>query len=67
MRRWRRWGRTRVDGGTGAKGTRRSSPGDLFVEVLGAERGCGAPLALDMPARPRQIAVEAKMVLEVSG
>jgi hypothetical protein len=46
---------------------RRSNPGDLFVELLGAERGCGAPLAVDMPALPRQIAVKAEMVPEVSG
>ena len=39
---------------------------DLFVEVLGHERGCGARSAVGMAALPFQIAVEVEMVLEVS-
>ena len=40
---------------------------DLFVEVLGTERGRGARSAVGMAALPSQIAVEVEMVLEVSG
>lgn len=40
---------------------------DLFVEVLGMERGCGARSAVGMAALPGQIAVEVEIVLEVSG
>ena len=40
---------------------------DLFVEVLGPERGRGARSAVGMAALPGQIAVEVEMVLEVSG
>ena len=40
---------------------------DLFVEVLGPQRGCGARSAVGMAALPNQIAVEVEMVLEVSG
>jgi enamine deaminase RidA (YjgF/YER057c/UK114 family) len=40
---------------------------DLFVEVLGPERGRGARSAVGMAALPNQIAVEVEMVLEVSG
>jgi hypothetical protein len=40
---------------------------DLFVEVLGPERGRGARSAVGMAALPSQIAVEVEMVLEVSG
>ena len=39
---------------------------DLFVEVLGSERGCGARSAVGMAALPNQIAVEVEMVLEIS-
>ena len=38
---------------------------DLFVEVLGSERGCGARSAVGMAALPNQIAVEVEMVLEI--
>lgn len=40
---------------------------DLFVELLGEERGRGARSAVGMAALPMQIAVEVEMVLEVSG
>jgi enamine deaminase RidA (YjgF/YER057c/UK114 family) len=40
---------------------------DLFVEILGPERGRGARSAVGMAALPNQIAVEVEMVLEVSG
>ena len=40
---------------------------DLFVEVLGTERGRGARSAVGMAALPNRIAVEVEMVLEVSG
>ena len=40
---------------------------DLFVEVLGPERGCGARSAVGHTALPNQIAVEVEMVLLVSG
>lgn len=39
---------------------------DLFVEILGPERGRGARSAVGMAALPNQIAVEVEMVLEVS-
>jgi enamine deaminase RidA (YjgF/YER057c/UK114 family) len=39
---------------------------DLFVEVLGPERGRGARSAVGMAALPNQIAVEVEMVLEVA-
>jgi len=39
---------------------------DLFVEVLGSERGCGARSAVGHAALPNQIAVEVEMVLLVS-
>lgn len=39
---------------------------DLFVEILGPERGCGARSAVGMAALPNQIAVEVEMVLEIS-
>jgi len=39
---------------------------DLFVEIFGAERGCGARSAVGMAALPNQIAVEVEMVLQVS-
>ena len=39
---------------------------DLFVELLGPERGRGARSAVGMAALPNQIAVEVEMVLEVS-
>ena len=38
---------------------------DLFVELLGAERGRGARSAVGMVALPNQIAVEVEMVLRV--
>ena len=38
---------------------------DLFVEVLGEERGRGARSAVGMVALPGQIAVEVEMVLQV--
>jgi enamine deaminase RidA (YjgF/YER057c/UK114 family) len=38
---------------------------DLFVELLGAERGRGARSAVGMGALPGQIAVEVEMVLQV--
>jgi enamine deaminase RidA (YjgF/YER057c/UK114 family) len=40
---------------------------DLFVELLGTDRGRGARSAVGMAALPGQIAVEVEMVLEVSG
>ena len=40
---------------------------DLFVELLGTERGCGARSAVGHIALPNQIAVEVEMVLLVSG
>ena len=39
---------------------------DLFVEIFGPERGCGARSAVGMAALPNQIAVEVEMVLQVS-
>ena len=39
---------------------------DLFVEILGAERGRGARSAVGMMALPSQIPVEVEMVLEIS-
>jgi enamine deaminase RidA (YjgF/YER057c/UK114 family) len=39
---------------------------DLFVELLGAERGRGARSAVGMAALPAQIAVEVEMVLQVT-
>lgn len=39
---------------------------DLFVELLGTERGRGARSAVGMAALPNLIAVEVEMVLEVS-
>jgi hypothetical protein len=39
---------------------------DLFVEVLGAERGRGARSAVGMIALPVQIPVEVEMVLQIS-
>ena len=39
---------------------------DLFVEVLGVERGRGARSAVGMMALPSQIPVEVEMVLEIS-
>lgn len=39
---------------------------DLFVEVLGEERGRGARSAVGMMALPGQIPVEVEMVLEIS-
>ena len=39
---------------------------DLFVEVLGEERGRGARSAVGMTALPSQIPVEVEMVLEIS-
>ena len=39
---------------------------DLFVDIFGAERGCGARSAVGMAALPNQIAVEVEMVLQVS-
>ena len=39
---------------------------DLFVEVLGPERGRGARSAVGMVALPNQIAVEVEMVLQVA-
>lgn len=38
---------------------------DLFVELLGAEKGRGARSAVGMMALPRQIPVEVEMVLEI--
>lgn len=38
---------------------------DLFVEVLGADRGKGARSAVGMGSLPRQIAVEVEMILQV--
>jgi len=38
---------------------------DLFVELLGAERGRGARSAVGMMALPAQIPVEVEMVLEI--
>lgn len=38
---------------------------DLFVELLGEERGRGARSAVGMAALPGQIAVEVEMVLQV--
>jgi enamine deaminase RidA (YjgF/YER057c/UK114 family) len=40
---------------------------DLFVEILGAERGRGARSAVGMMALPGQIPVEVEMVLEIRG
>ena len=40
---------------------------DLFVEVLGEERGRGARSAVGMMALPAQIPVEVEMVLEIRG
>jgi enamine deaminase RidA (YjgF/YER057c/UK114 family) len=39
---------------------------DLFVELLGEERGKGARSAVGMGSLPRQIAVEVEMILQVS-
>ena len=39
---------------------------DLFVEIMGAERGCGARSAVGMMALPSQIPVEVEMVLKIS-
>jgi enamine deaminase RidA (YjgF/YER057c/UK114 family) len=39
---------------------------DLFVTLLGSERGRGARSAVGMASLPMQIAVEVEMVLEVS-
>jgi len=39
---------------------------DLFVEILGPERGRAARSAVGMAALPNQIAVEVEMVLEIS-
>lgn len=39
---------------------------DLFVELLGVERGRGARSAVGMMALPGQIPVEVEMVLEIS-
>ena len=39
---------------------------DLFVELLGVERGRGARSAVGMMALPAQIPVEVEMVLEIS-
>ena len=39
---------------------------DLFVELLGEERGRGARSAVGMAALPGQIAVEVEMVLQVT-
>jgi enamine deaminase RidA (YjgF/YER057c/UK114 family) len=39
---------------------------DLFVEILGAERGRGARSAVGMMALPAQIPVEVEMVLQIS-
>lgn len=39
---------------------------DLFVELLGEERGRGARSAVGMAALPAQIAVEVEMVLQVT-
>ncbi len=39
---------------------------DLFVEILGRERGRGARSAVGMAALPNQIAVEVEMVLQIS-
>jgi hypothetical protein len=39
---------------------------DLFVELLGAGRGCSARSAVGMVALPIQIAVEVEMVLAIS-
>lgn len=38
---------------------------DLFVEIMGAERGRGARSAVGMMALPSQIPVEVEMVLEI--
>jgi enamine deaminase RidA (YjgF/YER057c/UK114 family) len=38
---------------------------DLFVELLGPEKGRGARSAVGMGALPGQIAVEVEMVLQV--
>lgn len=38
---------------------------DLFVELLGVEKGRGARSAVGMMALPRQIPVEVEMVLEI--
>jgi hypothetical protein len=38
---------------------------DLFVEVLGEQRGRGARSAVGMVSLPGQIAVEVEMVLQV--
>lgn len=38
---------------------------DLFVEVLGADKGKGARSAVGMGSLPRQIAVEVEMILEI--
>ncbi len=38
---------------------------DLFVELLGVERGRGARSAVGMVALPNQIAVEVEMVLQI--
>jgi len=39
---------------------------DLFIELLGADRGCGARSAIGMVALPGAIAVEVEMVLQVT-
>jgi enamine deaminase RidA (YjgF/YER057c/UK114 family) len=39
---------------------------DLFVEILGPERGRGARSAVGMATLPNQIAVEVEMVLQIS-
>jgi len=39
---------------------------DLFVQLLGEERGRGARSAVGMAALPNQIAVEVEMVLQIS-
>ena len=39
---------------------------DLFVEIMGAERGRGARSAVGMMALPSQIPVEVEMVLQIS-
>jgi hypothetical protein len=38
---------------------------DLFVQLLGEERGRGARSAVGMAALPNQIAVEVEMVLQI--
>lgn len=39
---------------------------DLFIELLGTDRGCGARSAVGMIALPGEIAVEVEMILQVT-